>query len=72
MSVIEIFQQSFRQPEPFVDNWTVSKHRNKDHVEAAQAHPSWRGLRLANMPIRLWLVLLAALLGGFLAILLHK
>lgn len=50
----------------------MSKHRNKDHVEADQAHPSWRGLRLANMPMRLWLVLLAALLGGFLAILLHK
>jgi hypothetical protein len=44
----------------------------KSHTDGVQSHPSWRGLRLANMPMRLWMVLLAVLLGGFLAILLHK
>jgi hypothetical protein len=53
-------------------NCTVSKHRNRDHWKADQPYPSWCGLRLANMPLRLWLVLVALLLGGFLVILLHK
>ena len=55
-----------------MDNYTVSKHRIKNHTEGVQAHPSWRGLRFANMSMRFWVVLLAALLAGFLAILLHK
>jgi hypothetical protein len=55
-----------------MDNSTVSKHRIKNHVDGVPTHPSWRGLRLANMPMQLWIVLLAALLGGFLAVLLYK
>ena len=35
-------------------------------------NPSFRGLRLANMPIKTWLMLVALLLGGFLALLLHS
>jgi len=58
--------------EPFVDNCTVSNHRNEHHRQADHAHPSWSGLRIANMPKRLWLVLLVLLLSGFLAILLHR
>lgn len=50
----------------------MRNHQKKIRVQPDQAHPSWRGLRLANMPIRLWLVLMVALLAGFLAILLHK
>jgi|SRR5580700_8825366 hypothetical protein len=72
MTDIAILQQSFTTRVPFVDNCTVSKPRMKSHTDGVQSHPSWRGLRLANMPMRLWMVLLAVLLGGFLAILLHK
>jgi hypothetical protein len=33
---------------------------------------SWHGLRLANAPKPAWLMLLALLLAGLLAVLLHK
>jgi hypothetical protein len=46
---------------PFVDNCTVSRRRIKNHVDGV----SWRRLRVANMPIQLWIALLAALLGVF-------
>jgi hypothetical protein len=72
MSVTAILQQSSFYEGPFVDNCTVSKHRIKNHADGLQAHPSWRGLRLANMPLLLWIVLLAAVIGGFLVILFHK
>jgi hypothetical protein len=59
--------------ERFVDNCKMSNRSKKDHVQSDQAHPSWLGLRLANTPIRLWLVWLAALLlAAFFTILLHK
>jgi len=57
---------------PFVDNCAVSTPPIKNHTDGVQAHPSWRGLQLANMPKRWWMLLLAVLLGGFLAIMLHK
>jgi hypothetical protein len=72
MTDVAILQQSFTTRVPFVDNCTVSKPRMKSHTDGVQSHPSWRGLRLANMPMRLGMVLLAVLLGGFLAILLHN
>jgi len=55
-----------------VHNHTVNQYRNKSGEGRAQSPPSWRGLRLANMPMQLWIVLLALLVGGFVAILLHR
>ena len=55
-----------------VDNWTVKHHHDKRQPGRSRVNPSWHGLRLANMPMPIWLTLLALLLGGFLAVLLHK
>jgi hypothetical protein len=52
------------------DNRIVKHHHDKRQPD--RVNPSWRGLRLANMPMPIWLTLLALLLGGFLAVLLHK
>jgi len=55
-----------------VDNRGVKNHHDKRQRARYQSNPSWHGLRLANMPKRTGLILLALVLPGFLAVMLRK
>jgi hypothetical protein len=55
-----------------VNNRSVKNHPDKRQRDRYRSNPSWHGLRLANMPKKTGLILLALLLGAFLAVMLRK
>lgn len=55
-----------------VDNRGVKNRHDKRQRDRYRSNLSWHGLRIANMPKRTGLILLALLLAGFLAVMLRK